>query len=156
MIERVKVIYDGVTGPTNPATNAAAGFVVEINDEFYFGGSAFYSGKDFTDVAAEYHALIAALQFLLHKGKQNSHVRMNGDAAVIVNQMNGIWEVKPEHASWNIQARNLSMKFRDIGFNLLTRKQTKPARDLAEKEFTDQGLEHSELYYARQKKAEQS
>jgi Ribonuclease HI len=157
MIERITVYYDGVVGPTNQGPNAAIGFVVLFNDDVYGQGSGFEEKNgNITDVVAEYQALIHALQYVLHKNRQKGHVRFYGDSPMIVNHMNGVWDVAPEYALWYSQAKNLARKFEDIGFSLVPRDQTKAARDLAETEFVNRGVEYADLHYAKLKKAAKS
>ncbi len=177
MIERITVYYDGVVGPTNQGPSIAIGFIALFNDRPFAQESSFQENsqqkgmiqeeikaareedktadwdRELFPVTAKYLALIAALRFLLHKNRQKGHVRIYGDSAIIINEMNGVDDVSAGHAIWYSQARKLARKFADIGFTLLPREQTKIARELAEKEFATRNIEHADQRYARMKVA---
>lgn len=98
--------FDGAAEPTNPGNRsigallrAPSGETIEISRAYGFG----------TNNEAEYAAIIALLEAAISAGAPS--VRVFGDSKLVVNQLNGEWDVKSPtlHGLWS-RARILVRK----------------------------------------------
>lgn len=83
-----------------------------------------------TNNVAEYHGLIAALQWAVEQGLTQFTVR--GDSQLIIEQMRGNYKVKHEGLKpLYLQARLLVMQIGDVRFEHVRREQNKDADRLS-------------------------
>jgi ribonuclease HI len=83
-----------------------------------------------TNNVAEYHGLIAALQWAVDHGVTSLHVR--GDSLLLIEQMRGNYRVKNEGLQPLFkQARLLVMQIGDVRFEHVRREQNKDADRLS-------------------------
>jgi ribonuclease HI len=86
-----EIFFDGACLPFNPNGVATYGFVIKNSGKIVSSGSGIASEKG-TNNIAEYTALIKALEKALELGY--TKVKIYGDSLLVVNQINGIYEVK--------------------------------------------------------------
>lgn len=106
------IYCDGITEP-NPGRGAWA-FAVYDEDELIHAKSA-YMGDNVTNNMAEYAAMIEALVWA-HE-LENDEVTILSDSQLVVNQLNGVWQVKSEKLqSWYDNAKDLIEPHVTIGW----------------------------------------
>lgn len=98
------IYTDGLTEP-NPGKSAWA-FIVYDNDGNEVAQQSEFMGNNFTNNAAEYRAVIEALVWC-HE-KDTDEFLILSDSRLVVNQLNGEWQVKSNSIrSWYDNANDL-------------------------------------------------
>ncbi len=127
----IEVYIDGLCELSNPGGIATYGYVFEedVNETgFGFVGR----GEAMSNNVAEYAGLIAALQLLLHLGKQNKQIIIYSDSQLLINQMSDKWQV---HEGFYVfywkRAKRLSTKFPNSSFKWVPREQNTKADQLS-------------------------
>lgn len=117
MVGKAIDIFSDGASRGNPG-DASYGYVFvesgEIVDE-----QAGYLGRK-TNNQAEYHAVINALEHALEQGV--TEIRFHSDSQLLVNQLNGNWQVKDAQLrELHDQVQDLRDRFDDVSFTHLRR-----------------------------------
>lgn len=95
--ETATLKFDGSCDP-NPG-NAGSGYFLQ---EFEHPGyqcilkGKYYVGSDATNNVAEYFALIKGLKRIAKSDHKIGHLAIKGDSELVINQLNGTYQVKPK------------------------------------------------------------
>jgi ribonuclease HI len=91
----IEVWVDGLCEPINPGGTACIGYVIKKGGKVLAKTSQVVGrGEDMTNNVAEYTALIRALERIMQLGLARQETLVRSDSRLVVNQMNGKWEVK--------------------------------------------------------------
>ena len=91
----IEVWVDGLCEPINPGGTACIGYVIKKGGKVLAKISQVVGrGEDMTNNVAEYTALIRALERIMQLGLARQETLVRSDSRLVVNQMNGKWEVK--------------------------------------------------------------
>lgn len=121
--EKVKLYADG--GSRGNPGPSALGFVIKDMDGAIVHSDNKYLGIT-TNNQAEYHAMIAGLEWCRTRGVQEVEVYL--DSMLVVNQLKGVYKVKNRDLwSLNDSANQLKVKFRKISFTHIPREMNKLA-----------------------------
>lgn len=89
--EKLNVWIDGACEPVNPGGTASYGLVVKVGDKTVHTESGILgSGKLMSNNVAEYCALIMFLKW----NKDNKPAIIHSDSLMLVNQMEGLFQVR--------------------------------------------------------------
>jgi len=91
-MKNYKCYFDGACEPKNPGGKIGAGIFITdgVND---FADNIFVdAGPKNTNNIAEYMAFIRVLELM--KNKTDSTIEIYGDSMLVINQMNGEWQIK--------------------------------------------------------------
>jgi ribonuclease HI len=103
-------IYTDGASRSNPG-KSASGYAVYDNDDNFLLGKSFYNGIK-TNNAAEYLAIIAALESVSHEYGYDIEVNLYSDSELAVKQLKGSYKVKnPDLKKLNEEAVYLLKKF---------------------------------------------
>ncbi len=84
---------DGLCEPKNPGGIGSYGLVIYSHGKkIYEEGKVIGKGRRISNNAAEYSALVALLQYLI-RNHIEGEVLIRSDSKLVINQMNGEWEV---------------------------------------------------------------
>ncbi len=122
-IKQAKLFTDGGSRG-NPGPSSLGFVVLDLNDKILHTDNK-YLGIT-TNNQAEYHALIAGMEWCLKNGLQELKVFL--DSMLVVNQLKGIFKVKNRDL-WSLyeSASNLAKKFHKISFTHVPRELNKLA-----------------------------
>lgn len=124
----VRIYTDG--GSRNNPGEAGAGAVIYRGDERVAEISKYLGIQ--TNNAAEYDALILALERALELGFSGETVEVRADSKLVVEQVQGNWKVKEISLKPKVQrAQELISKFSDISLMHVLRAENKEADALA-------------------------
>jgi ribonuclease HI len=87
----IEIYTDGLAEPTNPGIGTY-GYVV-LKDGKRFAESQGFAGDPVSNNHAEYAGLVEALKFVKTVAEENEQVIVKSDSKLLVNQMNGDWNV---------------------------------------------------------------
>lgn len=125
--------FDGGARP-NPGP-AAIGYVVGVDEDRPVEGNQFIG--EATNNEAEYKALIAALEAALDEGRAD--VDVEGDSQLIVNQVNGEWQVNEPHLRrLRDRVQELADEFGSFQIEHVPREANSKADALVDDAFPDQ------------------
>ncbi len=103
-------IYTDGASRSNPG-KSASGYCVFDSDDNVLLQKAFYNGIK-TNNVAEYLAIIAALDAVLHEYGTDLEVNLYSDSKLAINQLKGEFKIKnPDMKKLNMEATALLMKF---------------------------------------------
>ena len=121
--QAVKLYADGGSRG-NPGPSALGYVVLDLQDNLLHQDNK-YLGLT-TNNQAEYHALLAGLEWCVSKGVREIKVYM--DSMLVINQLTGTFKVKNREL-WTLYetAKNLSQKFRKISYTHVPRELNKLA-----------------------------
>ena len=89
----ITVYFDGLCYPRNPGGVAAYGYAVFRDGKpIWRGFGAVGEGRGMTNNLAEYEALMAAAQWLVHEGIEEK-IAIRGDSELVIKQMKGEYKV---------------------------------------------------------------
>ncbi len=135
-IKNAIIYFDGACLPYNPGGTATYGFVVKDT-----GGNTVFRGKGVaaeqgTNNIAEYTGLIEALKKAKEMGVEQ--VKIYGDSMLVVNQINGVYEVRSKniYPLYEI-AKKLLSQFSDWKIQWVARKNNKEADKLSTEAFIE-------------------
>lgn len=131
----IKCFFDGACGPYNPGGAIGFGIVVLRDGREILRDSGGYdmSMKNSNNVA-EYLALKWLLETLLEKGLEKQTILVQGDSALVINQMNGLWFVKKGlYTELAQDCKELVGKFSDITFLWIERSENYVADELSKR-----------------------
>jgi len=131
----IELYFDGACEPRNPGGIATWGFVAFKDGKYLHEASGVYSHKS-TNNEAEFCAALEALKYLVDQGLKYDKIIMRGDSQLVVNVLNG---------DWNLKAENLVPLYRDIRaierslpqvkYTWIPREDNEYADDLSRKEY---------------------
>lgn len=129
----IAVYADGLCEPENPGGIACYGWVAYRNsDKLGEGWAEVVRGPQATNNVAEYHAIIAALEWLLARGLAGEQVVVRSDSQLAVYQMQGRYAVKsPRVLSLHREAKRLARQFRSLRFEWVPRARNEEADALS-------------------------
>ena len=119
-----------VADPGQASGEAAIGVVLKNPDDSVVHEISVRIGWALDHHIAEYRALIAGLR--LARGHGVDDIRVFLDSAMVVNQVNGEWKIKPEYFALCTEAHALVKDFADMEITLVSRKQNAEADRLAD------------------------
>jgi ribonuclease HI len=119
-----------VADPGQASGEAAIGVVLKNPDDSVVHEISVRIGWALDHHIAEYRALIAGLR--LARGHGIDDIRVFLDSAMVVNQVNGEWKIKPEYFALCTEAHALVKDFADIKITLVSRKENAEADALAD------------------------
>jgi ribonuclease HI len=91
-MKNYKCYFDGACEPKNPGGKIGAGIYI-TDGEKDFSNNMFISAKpENTNNIAEYSAFLMILELM--KNKTDCKIEIFGDSMLVVNQMNGEWQIK--------------------------------------------------------------
>lgn len=141
MNEPISVYYAGVCGPENPGGHMAWAFVVYADEEIIDQQTGYVPPAVVNnEIHATYAALGNAMEAIFKARNQSRHIRFFGSTAMVVNQLNDIWDVDLQYSAFYTTIKNKLKKFRDVGFDLITNRRNKDTLDLARRELQSRGL----------------
>jgi ribonuclease HI len=122
-MNNITVFFDGACEPVNPGGVASYGFIVHKNEvEVYRESKIVAEGKDSSNNVAEYNGLLNALRWLYKNGHQDDNVVCKGDSRLVVEQINGRWQMnKGIYIPWAIKCREAVKYFTNISFEWVPR-----------------------------------
>ncbi|MEO0282085.1 MAG: ribonuclease HI [candidate division WOR-3 bacterium] len=128
-----KLYFDGACELANPGGFATYGFVVFRDKELVKSENGI-ACEPFstcsTNNYAEYTAMIKGLKYCVNNGI--SELSVKGDSKLIINQMNGIYDVKSQNIIPLFQkAKSLSQQFKKISYIWIPREQNRFADRLS-------------------------
>jgi ribonuclease HI len=129
-------IYTDGASRGNPGPGSYAFIVVE-DDEVLHSGSGFLGTS--TNNQAEYTAVIKALDHAIQEGYQD--ITLYSDSQLMINQLNGEWQVKNERLRELYDEVQERLKQVDVAFTNVPRENehVDKADTLCNKELDDQG-----------------
>jgi len=124
----IEVWIDGLCEPVNPGGTACIGYIIKKEGKVLAKTSQVVGrGKGMTNNVAEYTALIQALEKIQQLGSARQEILVRSDSKLVVNQMNGNWEVKaPLILPLNRKAKTMTTTM-NIKFNWVPREQNTEA-----------------------------
>ena len=124
----IEVWIDGLCEPVNPGGTACIGYIIKKEGKVLAKTSQVVGrGKGMTNNVAEYTALIQALEKIQQLGLARQEILVRSDSKLVVNQMNGNWEVKaPLILPLNRKAKTMTTTM-NIKFNWVPREQNTEA-----------------------------
>lgn len=127
--------FDGACEPINPCGNMGIGAYITKNSEVLFEHSDYVPAKKTnTNNVAEYMGFIAILKWLKENGHVESHVLINGDSNLVVQQMNGKWKIKSGlYAEYAREAKELLKEFKNVTVKWIPRELNTIADELSKK-----------------------
>jgi ribonuclease HI len=91
-MKNYKCYFDGACEPKNPGGKMGMGIYI-TDGEKEFGSNTFVAAKpENTNNIAEYSAFIMILDLM--KNKTGEQIDIFGDSMLVINQMNGEWQIK--------------------------------------------------------------
>lgn len=145
----IEVYFDGLCQPVNPGGIACYAFLIKRDGKTVHkerGLAAEPFSKEATNNAAEYTALIKALEWLVDNGLQSETVRARGDSRLVTSQMKGEFKVKAKSVIPLFQkAALLRAKFSKITFEWVPREQNREADKLSEAAYNNAFLDDPSL-----------
>ena len=87
-----KCYFDGACEPKNPGGKIGAGIYITDGEKEYFNNTFIPALPENTNNIAEYTAFIMILECL--KNKIDCKIEIFGDSMLVINQMNGEWQIK--------------------------------------------------------------
>lgn len=135
-IKKASIYFDGACLPHNPGGTATYGFVIKDA-----GGNIIFCGKGIateqgTNNIAEYTGLIEGLKKAKEMGIEQ--VKIYGDSMLVVNQINGVYEVRSQNIYPLYQtAKKLLSQFSDWKIQWVARKHNKEADRLSTEAFIE-------------------
>lgn len=100
--------FDGGCGPINPGGYATCGAIVYAEGkQVWISSECIGSGPQFSNNVAEYGGLLAILDYLKRTVSNGDEIRIYGDSAMVVRQMNGTMKAnRGLYLPWYVRARN--------------------------------------------------
>jgi ribonuclease HI len=154
----ITVYVDGLCEPYNPKGIACYGYVIYRDGQKVFEDKGVIGqGEGMTNNVAEYTALCKALLKLYEDKLTNEEVIVKSDSRLVVNQMNGCWDVHGGlyYRSY-VQANILRKLFDKISFVWVPREENSEADKLSRIAYEDyckmKGLEpkyHEQIEYVK-------
>jgi len=90
----ITVFFDGLCEPKNPGGVATYGYVIYRGiKKIKAGCRVIGSGVGMTNNVAEYSGLKRAAEWINQNGIEDD-ILFKGDSQLVINQMNGIWQIK--------------------------------------------------------------
>jgi ribonuclease HI len=109
-MKNYKCYFDGACEPKNPGGKIGAGFYI-TDGEKEFAGNIFVPAKaENTNNIAEYMAFIKVLELM--KNKDGDKIEIFGDSMLVVNQMNGEWQIK--HGAYREYAEKAKLLLTEV------------------------------------------
>lgn len=130
----INLHFDGSCEPFNPG--GRMGFGVHISTDtgeviHTFGAQTDFDPTNSNNVA-EYRSLTIGLKWLIENGYQDKPIRVFGDSALVINQMNGTWRARGgRYYSDYLEATELQGRFTNITFNWVRREFNQVADNLS-------------------------
>jgi ribonuclease HI len=94
--DMITIYFDGLCRPRNPGGVATYGYVIyKDGKQMKSGYGVVGSGAGMTNNVAEYSALKHALEWVREHCTEDMTV-IKGDSQLVINQLNGTWQVKSE------------------------------------------------------------
>lgn len=126
MSGEVVVYFDGLCEPINPGGVACYGYVVYVDGVKVAEGSGVIGagclGEYTSNNVAEYHALIAALRWLVDNGYAGRPLVVRGDSQLVIRQLRGEYRVRAPHLKrLHEEASSLLGLFRVVGLEWIDR-----------------------------------
>jgi len=133
------VYVDGLCEPRNPGGVASYGFVIYSgNEKLHEQSGVVGEGLGMSNNAAEYAALLEALDWLSGQGLKDEKVVVRSDSRLLVNQMNYQWR---SHGGLYVdkysEALKLVSNFSKISFVWVPREQNGEADSLSRKAYEE-------------------
>jgi ribonuclease HI len=91
-MKNYKCFFDGATEPTNPGGKMGMGIYITDGKEEFASNTFVCAKPENTNNIAEYSAFIMILELM--KNKTGCNIEIFGDSMLVVNQMNGSWQIK--------------------------------------------------------------
>jgi ribonuclease HI len=91
-MKEYKCYFDGACEPKNPGGKIGAGVYITDGDKYYACNTHVDANPTNTNNIAEYMAFIMVLDLM--KNKTGDKINIYGDSMLVVNQMNGEWQIK--------------------------------------------------------------
>ena len=124
----IEVWIDGLCEPVNPGGIACTGYLIKKDGKVLAKTSEVIGrGKGMTNNVAEYTALIRAVEKIVQLGLARQEILVRSDSRLIVNQMNGNWEVKAPLILPLYKKAKMTTTTMNIKFNWVPREQNTEA-----------------------------
>lgn len=125
--------------PINPGGTATYGFEIRREGRrIYEDCGVVGKGKEMSNNVAEYRAVQKAAEWLLSKELDSYNIVFRSDSKLVVNQMNGEWEVKKGlYVEYYLKARERIGKLKHIRFEWIPREENEYADSLTEKAYRE-------------------
>jgi ribonuclease HI len=123
----ITIYFDGLCRPNNPGGVATYGYVIYRGTEKVKTGCGVVgSGARMTNNVAEYSALKHAVEWVCRNAAKDEIV-IKGDSQLVINQMNGTWQVKSETSKKFVPEIQRLLQGRETRFVWIPRKQNTEA-----------------------------
>jgi ribonuclease HI len=127
----ITLFFDGLCRPKNPGGVATYGFVIYRDGKNVKSGyGVIGSGAGMTNNVAEYSALNYAAEWV-HRQGGDDELEIKGDSQLVINQMNGTWQVKSATSKKFVPAIRRLLEGRKARFIWISREQNAEADRLS-------------------------
>lgn len=135
--------FDGATEPKNPGGAQGIGVVVYHKEKIIQEYSYYIAAKpENTNNVAEYMAFIRVLKWIKEAGIQNKKILIRGDSMLVIEQMNGRWQIKSgQYTKYAKIAIDLMSKINNnLTIEWVRRDFNQVADELSKKELINHGI----------------
>lgn len=123
----ITIFFDGLCEPRNPGGIATYGYVIyKDNKPIKKGCRVIGEGKGMTNNVAEYSALKRAVEWI-NEQNINDELLIKGDSQLVINQIQGIWEIKSETSQRFVPQIKRLLKGKKVRFMWIPREQNAEA-----------------------------
>ena len=127
----ITVYFDGLCYPRNPGGVAAYGYAVFRDGKpIWRGFGAVGEGRGMTNNLAEYEALMAAAQWLVHEGIEEK-IAIRGDSELVIKQMNGQYRINSATSKKYVPEIKKLLMGRDVSLVWVPREENEEADKLS-------------------------
>jgi ribonuclease HI len=141
----ITVYFDGLCYPKNPGGVAAYGYAVFRDGKpIWRGFGAVGEGRGMTNNLAEYEALMAAAQWMVHEGIEEK-IAIKGDSELVIKQMKGEYKVSSATSRKYVPEIKRLLRGKDVSFSWVPREENEEADELSRKGY--------DAYLKRKKRA---
>ena len=137
--DMITLYFDGLCRPRNPGGVATYGYVIYKDGRKVKSGKGVVgSGAGMTNNVAEYSALKHALEWVREHCTEDEMV-IKGDSQLVINQLNGIWQIKSETSKKYVPEIRRLLEGRKTGFFWIPREQNAEADQLSNVAYNQAG-----------------
>jgi len=137
----ITIYFDGLCRPRNPGGVATYGYVIYHDGKKVKSGCGVIgSGAGMTNNVAEYSALKHAAEWV-SQNSVDDEIEIKGDSQLVINQMNGIWQIKSETSKKFVPEIHRLLDGRTMRFIWIPRKENAEADLLSNLAYSQAGRE---------------
>jgi len=123
----ITIFFDGLCEPRNPGGIATYGYVIYKDGKpIKRGCNAIGEGHGMTNNVAEYSALKRAVEWI-NEQKIVDDILIKGDSQLVINQMQGSWQIKSETSQRFVPQIRKLLKGKKVRFMWIPREQNAEA-----------------------------